>query len=229
MSDTKAFDPRSELELARNNINQLVNQISGAQCQLGTLYNYVVSARLAEAVGYRNAWDYLSRSVNGISRTSLSMYSNVAAYIARDFVARYGMERIRAWLNYQRAIRAPIPLTDPGGILLRVPLEGGWSKTRPLSDCNVDEVRRTTRAVRDRPKTRVAVTDAVRTLFLGESVSQHFKDVAAVRFNVRNQDGKALVTLADVPVAEMERLIQALQAGMEAQSASLLAGKKQAA
>jgi len=159
------------------------------------------------------------------------MYSNVAAYITRDFVARYGTERIRAWLNYQRAIRATTPLTDLGGILLRVPLEGGWSKTRPLSDCNVDEVRRTTRAGRDRPKTRVAVTDAVRTLFLGESVSQHFKDVkdvAAIRFNVRNKDGKAFVTLADVPVAEMERLLQALLAGLEeAQPATLRAEKKQ--
>jgi hypothetical protein len=229
MSNNTAFDPRSELELARTNINQLVNQVSGAQWQLGIIYNYIVSARLAEAVGYKSAWDYLSRSVNGISRTSLSMYSNVAAYITREFVARYGMERIRAWLNYQRATRASIPWTDPGGILMRVPLDGGWHKTKPLSDCNVDEVRRTTRAVRNRPKTRVAVTDAVRSLFLGESVSQHFKDVAAVRFNVRSQDGKALITLADVPVAEVERLIQALQTGLEAQPVSLRPEKQRAA
>ena len=39
MSNNTAFDPRSELELARTNINQLVNQVSGAQWQLGIIYN----------------------------------------------------------------------------------------------------------------------------------------------------------------------------------------------
>jgi hypothetical protein len=98
-----------------------------------------------------------------------------------------------------------------------------------LSECFVDEVRRTTRAVRSRGKARIAVTDAVRSLFLKDSIEQHFKDIATVRLNARNQDGKTLVTLYDVPVEEMERLVQALQAGMEAQPASLRAEKKQAA
>jgi hypothetical protein len=228
MSQTTASSTYQQLVWARDNINQLVQQVSDAQCQVGHMYSYVVTQRLAESQGYKSAWDYLGRHIKGISRTSLALYGNVAVYISQASVAKYGTERIRAWLNYLRARHVSVPLTDPGTVLVGVPLEGRADTTlwKPLSECSVDDVRRATRAVRSRGKARIAVTDAVRSLFLKDSIEQHFKDIATVRLNARNQDGKTLVTLYDVPVEEMARLVQALQAGMEAQPASL---KKRAA
>jgi hypothetical protein len=61
----------------------------------------------------------------------------------------------------------------------------------------------------------------VRWLYLGDSLNRHFKDVAPVRIDMRQENGMALVTVRDVPMAEMERLIKALRAGMDEQPFAL--------
>jgi len=48
------------------------------------------------------------------------------------------------------------------------------------------------------------------------------------RLNTRTQEGRTFVTLYDVPVEELERLIQALRAGVDAQPVTLR-GQKRAA
>lgn len=84
------------LEQVTSTINGLVKQGSTAAHQIGTLYNYVVSRRLAELAGYKNAQSYFNETVKALSQATLSTYGAVARSFSEEVCTQYGVYHLRA-------------------------------------------------------------------------------------------------------------------------------------
>ncbi len=196
-------------------MNALAQQGSTAQHQLGVLYNHVVDRRLADSAGYKTARDYFIKNVKAISQTTLSLYGAVARKFSEAHCTQYGMYRLRALISYAEAIGTE--LGDPGPMLIDVPQDDGRVATKSFAECSVDEVERATRAKNTPPEVRVPVPDQARLLFFEDSILRNFEGVASVRLTSHHEEGKTIINLQSVPMAEVPRLIQALQQGLEAQ------------
>ncbi|MGZ3459199.1 MAG: hypothetical protein ACXU86_11930, partial [Archangium sp.] len=196
-------------------VNSLASQGSTYQHQIGTLYNHVVDTKKAEGAGYKSAQDYFSKNVKALSQATLSLYGKVARSFSVDICTQYGMYRLRALISYMEATLAALP-EDPGTVLVDVPQDNGQVEKKPFSACSVDEVERAMRAKRSPPVEQVPLPDKARLLFFEDSIVRKFDGVAPVRLSSRSEDGKTLLNLQGVPMAEVPRLIQALQEGLEA-------------
>jgi hypothetical protein len=215
-------DPTQELLEMSEDFDEMVRRISFAQDQLGRTYSLAVSRKLAEQAGYKNTWTYFSTRVRGLTRTMLNSYSSATLHWKPEFILNYGMERMQALSAYLRHHTAGDPhVTDPGLLKIRVPRPGSTDEVKIFAECSLEEMRRAARVRKTLAKARVPVADAVRTLFLENSFLQHFTGVAPVRLNVRTENGRSLVTVHDVPMAELERLIKALRAGLDEQPFAL--------
>jgi hypothetical protein len=204
------------LDQVASTVNGLVKQGSTAAHQIGTLYNYVVSRRLAEAAGYKTAQVFFNLAVRALSQATLSTYGAVARNFSEEVCTQYGVYHLRALLRYVEA-SGVAPGTDPGSLLIDVPVEGDKVSPKPFSACSVDEVERATRAKRAPPEATVPVSDKARLLFLADSLTRQFNGVAQVRFSSKSEEGQTLLNLQGVPMGEVPRLIQALQEGLAAQ------------
>ncbi|WPB80992.1 hypothetical protein KYC5002_17890 [Archangium violaceum] len=200
----------------RNLIVDLAQQGSTFQHQIGALYNHVVARRLAELAGYENAQAYFSKNVKALSQSTLGNYGIVARNFTVEDCMQYGMYRLRALLRYLEAIHATVP-TDLSTLLLDVPKEDGKVEKKPFAECSVDDVERATRVKRAPPVSRVPIADQARLLFIADSISTQFEGVADVRLSSRTKEGKTLVSLQDVPMTELTRLMQAIQDGIDAE------------
>ncbi|HEX8439460.1 hypothetical protein [Archangium sp.] len=209
------------LDEATSTMNVLVQQGSTAAHQIGTLYNHIVSRKLAELAGYKTSRAYFNKHVKGLSQATLSAYGTVARQFPESVCTQYGMFNLRALISYVEATGGAMG-SDPGLLTIDVPQEDGKVVTKPFSDCSVEEVERATRAKKAPPPVRVPVPDQARLLFFEDSLFRNFNGVAQVRFSAHNEDGKTFLNLQNVPMQEVTRLIQALQEGLEAQP-SLLA------
>ena len=230
MSNPQMASVTSELEEMSEDLNEMLRRSAFAQDQMGRVYFIAVSRRLAQQAGYKNAWDYFSRRVKGLTRATVNWYSHVTLAWGAEFTMKYGMERMRALNKYLYLHAASDPdAKDPGVLMIRVPQADGTEVMKAFTDCSVEEMRR---ALRPKPKpsaARLSVVEAVRILFLKDSLVRHFQGVAPVHLDVRNQDGRTLVSVQNVPLAEVERLMAALRAGLDAQPASLRAVNQTAA
>ena len=204
------------LDEIKNVINDLARQGSTFQYQIGVLYNHIVSRKLAELAGFGTAQAYFNQHVKALSQSTLGNYGMVARSFTVDTCTQYGMYRLRVLLRYLEAISAVVP-EDPGPLLIDVPQDDGKVVAKPFADCSMDDVERATRAKRSGPNVRVPVADQARLLFLADSIHTRFEGVAEVRFTSRSKEGKTLISLQDVPMAELARLTQALQDGMDAE------------
>ncbi|WP_257460529.1 hypothetical protein [Archangium lipolyticum] len=204
------------LDQIRDTLNALAKQGSTSAHQIGTLYNHVMDKRMAESAGYRSAQEYFSQHVKAISKATMSNYGTVARSFTEAICTQYGMSNLRELLRYVEVTNTLLP-ADPGALSIDVPQDDGKVVAKPFSDCSVDELERATRAKRNPPPVRVPVADQARLLFFADSITRSFEGVADVRFSSRSKGGKTLVSLQDVPMTEVERLIQALQDGMNAE------------
>jgi hypothetical protein len=203
------------IEQVTTTMNALAVQGSTATHQLGSLYNYVVARKLAELAGYRTAREYFNKNVKTISQATLSLYGSVAAKFPEEVCTQYGMYRLRALLSYVDATGAV--LGDPGLFAIDVPQDDGKVVTKSFTECSVDEVERATRAKKAPPPARVPVPDQARMLFFEDSIYRNFNGVAPVRLTSSSEDGTTYLTVQSVPMAQVPRLIKALQEGLEAQ------------
>lgn len=204
------------LDQIRDTINGLARQGSTSAHQIGTLYNQVVDRRLAEIAGFKSSQEFFSKNVKTLSQSTLSNYGTVARNFTEAICTQYGMANLRELLRYVEASGAFLPM-DPGPMSIEVPQDDEKVVVKTFAECSVDEVERATRAKRATPMVKVPVKDQARLLFLADSVLNQFKGVAEVRFSSRSKGGKTLVNLQDVPMTELGRLTQALQAGMNAE------------
>lgn len=213
----RTIDTNMSLDEISITINNLVQQGGTTAHQIGTLYNQVVNRKLAELAGYKSAQEFFNLKVEALSQSTLSTYGTVARNFAEALCTNFGVYHLRALLRYVEASGVEIDTGNPGPTPIDVPGDDGTVVAKPFAECSVDEVDRATRAKKAGVSVRVPVPDAARLLFLEDSLFQHFKGVAEVRFTARSEGGKTLLNLQDVPLSEVARLIQALQQGQEGQ------------
>jgi hypothetical protein len=204
------------LDQATTTMVGLLKQGNTAVYQVGTVYNYVVDRKLAELAGYKNAQVYFGKHVKAVSQSTLTVYGAVARSFTEAACTQYGVYGLRALMRYAEATSTVLP-TDPGPMAIDVPQDDGKVLIKTFAECSVDEVERATRAKKSPPAARVPVPDQARLLFFEDSLFRNFDGVAQVRLTVRSVGGKTLVSLQDVPMSEMARLMTALQEGMEAE------------
>jgi hypothetical protein len=211
-----SMDSGMTLEQARDAMNALVQQGSTAAHQIGTLYNHVVNRKLAELAGYKSAQDFFTKQVKALSQATLSTYGAVARTFPEAVCTQYGVYHLRGLMRYAE-VTGDLLGSDPGTLGIDVPQENGTVLRQPFSECSVDEVDRATRAKKAPVPVRVPVPDQARLLFFEDSIFRNFNGVAPVRLSSRSQDGKTLLSVQDVPVSEVARLLKALQEGMSAE------------
>ncbi|HSG39611.1 MAG TPA: hypothetical protein VLE27_08230 [Thermoanaerobaculia bacterium] len=212
-----AFDSTMTLAEARDTMNSLIQQGGMTAHRLGTLYNHIVSRKLAELAGYSSAQAFFNKEVKGLSQATLSTYGAVARSFPEANCTHYGVYRLRALMRYAEAAGLVLDAADPGVMTIEVPGEDGKVVVKSFDECSVDEVDRATRAKKAPPPVRVPVPDRARLLFFEDSLFRNFSGVAEVRISTNSEDGKTFLNLQGVPMAEVPRLIQALQQGLEAQ------------
>jgi hypothetical protein len=70
----------AELKKVATSLNTLLATGCSVQNQLGLAYHSALSRKLAETAGYKNAWEFLSQNVKGLTRATLSTYTDAATY-----------------------------------------------------------------------------------------------------------------------------------------------------
>jgi hypothetical protein len=180
---------------------------------IGLLYNEVVEKRLAVIAGYKDTRDYFTQKVKRLSQPTLSVYGRVAKLFTEAACMQHGPFKLNALAAYAEVAALSLP-ADPSGVVIAVPQDDGKVQEKPFTECSVDEVTRATKAKRAVPKSPVPVADQARLLFLADSIVTQFVGVAPVRMTSRSPGGKTIISLQDVPLAELPRLVAALQAGM---------------
>ncbi|MFL5358843.1 hypothetical protein [Archangium sp.] len=205
------------LEEIGDTINSLIQQGNTNQHQIGTLYNHVVDRKLAEVAGYKNAQVYFSRKVKAVSQSTLTVYGTVARNFPEAICTNFGVYTLRALLRYVEATGMVLDRGNPGVMVIDVPQDDGKVVAKPFAECSVDELERATRLKKTPPPVRVPVPDKARLLFFEDSLLRNFDGVAPVRLSSRSEDGKTLLSVQDVPMSEVARLLKALQEGMNAE------------
>lgn len=213
---TLVINPDLTLDQLADSINNLIKQGNAHQYQIGQYYNYIVEKGLAEANGYKSARDFFSKKVKALSQATLSAYGTVARSFPETVATQYGMFNLRALLTYADASGTVVPAGDPGPMIIDVPQEDETVKKTPFADCTVDDIERATRARRNPPRPQIPTPDAARILFIKESFKRHFTGVADISLTSRNEEGKTLVNVQNVPLSELTRLVTALQEGINA-------------
>ncbi|HYO64446.1 MAG TPA: hypothetical protein VEU33_00065 [Archangium sp.] len=217
MAMMQAVGTDMTLEQIRDTINGLIQQGNTAAHQIGTLYNHVVDRKLAELAGHKNAQDYFSKNVKALSQSTLTVYGTVARNFPEAICTHFGVYPLRALLRYVEATGLVLDRGNPGTMLIDVPRDDGTVVSKSFAECGVDEVERATKAKKAPLPVRVPVPDRARLLFFEDSLFRNFNGVAPVRLSSRTQDGKTLLSVQDVPVTEVARLLKALQEGMSAE------------
>jgi hypothetical protein len=102
---------------------------------------------------------------------------------------------------------------EPGGSLIEVPGENGAVTPKPFGECSVADIRLAIRRKRKPasskplPAAELAFADQVR-----EVVAGRFGLGEAVRVQVRNHKGKAVLDFKGIPLAQLGKLGEALSA-----------------
>jgi hypothetical protein len=203
-----------ELEQVRDQLNALLGQGAWVQQQIAVTYYSMTDRGLAQRAGYRTPWEYFGRYVKGLTFTTLKTYLDVAMYWGAAKTQKYGVERLKALDRYMRANPPPRewPDLDPGWMTIRVPQKDGSWQVKTFADCSLEEMQRA--ATPPKPRTsweELPARDKLRATVLRELIPQYFEKMAPVRFSARARDGKVFVTVSDVPTAQLEELIAALQ------------------
>ncbi|HSP79411.1 MAG TPA: hypothetical protein VLQ93_12825, partial [Myxococcaceae bacterium] len=199
----------------------------------GRLYNYVVKNELAEKGGYESAPQYFSLHVKSLSKASLNTYGLVARKFSEAACARFGVHHLRLLLTYGKAAKLEIAKDDPSRTPIDVPREDGTVQPKPFAECTVEELRAALKQKKgqseapkptEEPKPVEAPeapgasaplpeVDAVRLKSLRDSLSQHLPE-STVRLEARVHQGQTFLSLQGVPMAALERFIEALVDGL---------------
>lgn len=204
----------AELEQVRDQLNEFLGRGAWAQQQIAATYYSMTASGVAQRAGYRNPWEYFGRYLKGLTFATLKTYMDVAMYWGATKTQKYGVERLKALDKYLHANPPPRewPDLDPGWMTIRVPQKDGSWQVKTFADCSLEEMLRA--ATPPKPTTsweELPARDRLRATVLRELIPQYFKRIAPVRFSARVRDGKVFVTVSDVPTAQLEELIAALQ------------------
>jgi hypothetical protein len=182
--------------------------------QIGVLYNDAVDRELAEKAGYKNAPEFFSQQIKELSRSTMAMYGAVARVFTAESCGQYGMSALNLLSVYAEAAKCELDANDPSTMLIEVPDESGAVDTKFFGECTVAELRKAIQRLRrptssaPLPADTLARAEQCRTALTG-----YFTERAGVRVEVRNQKGKAVMTLKNIPLEQVEQLTALLGTG----------------
>jgi hypothetical protein len=197
------------LEQVQERVLKLVEQGHHAAYQIGRLYNYVVDSGLAQPGGFKDAQDFFRQRVKVLSQPTLSRNGAVARMFPEEAALKYGVSNLYTLLTYVKLAGLTVVYREPGPTPVLVPQDGGPPQARPFSECTVDDLQRAVKHKRS-PPTPLPEQDVARVQRYRDSLMRHFPEKLSIRVDARNHLGQLLITLRDIPEAQMKRLAAAL-------------------
>jgi hypothetical protein len=217
MEETNGSTTPSTLTLqqALASILGYLEQGNAGHYKIGQLYNYIVGNELAEKNGYESARQFFSQHVKALSQATLSRYGAVAREFTEEACTKYGVTNLSALRTYAAVADIQPVSGDPGPTPIDVPQTQGGLVTRKLfSECSVEELKLAVKNKRQPSRATMPTPDTARVALMRESLSRYFAKGARVQLKTSVQRGETLVTIQGVPLAQMERLMEALLDGL---------------
>jgi hypothetical protein len=207
---------RMTLEQVRQHMLVLISQEDYNHHRIGLLYNHVVDNKLAEASGYKNAQAYFAEHVKVLSRSTLATYGAVAQAFNAVACTKYGVSALSLLRTYEEAAGITSDPDEPGPTPIEVPGAPGAVQSKPFSACTVEDLRKALQLKRKPASSKpLPEGELAQVQVYREAVASRFPATAPVRVSVRNRKGQALVTFQDVPLADVDKLTEALMDGAQ--------------
>ena len=214
-TDTRSVASQ-ELYERCNSIRNLMAS-AGANCHaIGLEYNYIVDNKLAEQAGFKNAHDFLTQQIKELSRTTLVTYGAVARSFSPEVCGRFGVTLLNLLLVYVEASGSQMDANEPGTLIVQVPSDSGSLEDKFFAECSVLELRKAIQRLR-RPTSSAPLPPDVqaRAQQCSKALTASFPKDAAVRVQVSNRRGEAVLSLNDVPLELAEQLTALLANGLQ--------------
>lgn len=192
-------------------MRELLAQEARNHFHVGLLYNYVVESDLLKGTGYKTALDFFCKNIQEVSRSALATYGAVARDFNQEVCARFGMTRLQLLLTYKKAAQIELNHDEPSGTFIMVPGENDELTPTLFANCSVEDLRKALAHLRS-PSSEKPIPPEERGLYdqYREGVTGRFSKGSSVRVLMRNQEGKGLITFKDIPVFEVDKLVEAL-------------------
>jgi hypothetical protein len=210
-----------QIEEITVDIRQLLRQENVNHYHIGLLYNHAVEHKLAQARGYKDALSYFADHLQEISRATLVMYGTVAEEFEEEVCMRYGVTCLSLLLTYEEAAATQADRKEPGTTLISVPDEKGHVTRKPFATCSVADMRKALQRLRKPASSApVPAEEEARLQFYRDAVARKFPKKSRIQVSARNHKGTVLVSLKDIPLGDMEKLIEALMDSLPTGSAT---------
>lgn len=201
LTQDQVLDMTREL-LSQENINHF---------HVGLLYNYVVESNLLEGTKYKTALDFFCDNIQEVSRSALSTYGAVARDFSQEVCARFGMTRLQLLLTYKKAAKVELNHDEPSSTFILVPGENGELTPTMFANCSVEDLRKALAHLRSPTESKpISEQERARYDQYRKGVTDRFPKGSPVRVLMRNEEGKGLITFKDVPISEVDKLVEAL-------------------
>jgi hypothetical protein len=187
----------------------LVGQGNADAYQLGWLYNYVVERELAQQGGFKDAQDFFAKEVKVVSQSTLTIHGAVARAFTATACVKYGIHRLYALLSYEKAAGLQANGDEPGPTPVQVPQEDDTVAQKPFSECTVEELKQALKRLRT-PRTPLPASATARVQLYRGALDRHFSADNHIRVSARLERGEVLLSLKDIPEAQLPTLIEAL-------------------
>jgi len=197
-------------EQALDTMRRFVAEETRNHVLMGLLYNYLVDSKLLEGTQFKSALDYICENIQEASRSALLMYGAVARVFTQEVCTQFGMTRLRLLLTYKDAAKIELNDAEPGGTFIQVPDEHGEVKPKLFAHCGVEELRQALAHLRKSDITPVPAEERELVDRYREAITRSFPQGTAVRVQLRNESGSALVDVKGIPVWQMEKLAEAI-------------------
>ncbi|MFY0564652.1 hypothetical protein ACN28E_12425 [Archangium lansingense] len=205
------------LEQVRDAILAHLKEGNAGHYNIGRLYNYVVDNKLAEQKNYDSAQVYFTQHIQELSQSTLSRYGAVAREFSEEACRTHGVMKLYTLRTYAKQADIQPTVGDPGLTPIDVPQEDGTVEQKSFAECSLDELRQAAKHMRKPSRPTMPATDAARIQFMRDSFSRHFAQGGRVQLKTSVQKGETLLTIQGVPLAQVERLMEALLDGFQPQ------------
>lgn len=205
------------LEQVREAIRAHLKEGNAGHYNIGRLYNHVVDNKLAEQKKYESAQVYFNQHIQELSQSTLTRYGAVARDFTEEACRTYGVTKLYTLRTYAKGAGIQLTSGDPGLTPIDVPREGGKVEQKSFAQCSLDELSQAAKHKRKPSRATMPDTDAARIQFLRDSFSRHFAQGGRVQLKTSIQGGETLLTIQGVPLAQVERLMEALLDGFQPQ------------
>jgi hypothetical protein len=203
------------LEQVRDAIHAHLKEGNAGHYNIGRLYNYVVDNKLAEQKKYESAQVYFNQHIQEISQSTLTRYGAVAREFTEEACRTHGVMKLYTLRAYAKEADIQPTVGNPGLTPIDVPQEGGAVVQKRFAECSLEELRQAAKHKRKPSRATMPATDADRLQFLRDSFSRHFAQGGRVQLKTSIQGGETLLTIQGVPLAQVERLMEALLDGFQ--------------